>query len=622
MAYVSIQWGKSAAQELKYVLKERGDQDVTDSSGCSIENAATDFESVRNEHGKNGGNQALHIVQSFSPKDSQKLSPEEFNSMGRALAEENFPGHQYVVRTHTDREHTHNHIVLNTVNAETGRKIENKRALIEQLRRSSDKTCLEHGLSVINQEAHERQARLPRKVQQMVRAGKKSYIYDLVQKADVARSIATSFDEYRDTLSGFGVRTLIEEKNISYFYPGKERGKRGSKLGRDYDKSGLVEAFRVNDERFAKNPALKAQLIGQGEQIQKYGMPKTPEGLSHFTKLWDGKDTAWRDYTAHTKVTRRQSDLSSRSERDLLSKFVPAEEIRRAKSQSIPDYCKRNKIELTTNERGQTIFAKKPFVVLTSETEFKNGKNGTQGSLIDIVAAHKNCPLLQAVSRINGNARLLLLEQHMGEVKHSYRSFYIPRADRAKSQTGSEKLASLLRSFGANQNAGSKLQEKGLAQVHQNGSIWLFPKDKPSSALEFIEGANRTWTKKVHGKPTSPFHSDAGTGAKAILFLEPESALKHFGLELFESTKRKSGVLVLMEPSERLVDQYVAANRHVRSISFVSSHPSQPSKAELDFFSNLKRRYLSFGISVEQASPEKSKQLMLEGRTKGFDLGL
>ncbi|MEW6055357.1 MAG: relaxase/mobilization nuclease domain-containing protein [Bdellovibrionota bacterium] len=275
MAYVSIEWSKNAAAELKYVLKERGDRDVTSTSGCRVENAIDDFESVRQEHRNNGGNQALHIVQSFSSSDSQKLAPDEYNAIGKKLAEENFPGHQFVVRTHTDKTHIHNHIVLNTVSADTGRKIENKRSLIERLHRSSDKLCLEYGLSIINPEAHERGARLPRSVQQMVRHGKKSYIFDLVQKADVARSIATSFDEYRDTLSGFGIRTVIEAKNISYFYPGKERGKRGSKLGKDYDKSGLVEAFRSNDEKFAKNPTLKTQLLGQYEQIKKYGMQTT-----------------------------------------------------------------------------------------------------------------------------------------------------------------------------------------------------------------------------------------------------------------------------------------------------------------------------------------------------------
>ncbi len=331
MAYVSIEWAKSADSDLKYVLKERGAQDVTDSSGCSIDTAATDFESVRQEHGKTGGNQALHVVQSFARGDSPRLSPEQFNAMGKKLAEENFPGHQFVVRTHTDKIHIHNHIVVNTVNAETGRKIENKRVLIDQLRHSSDKLCIEHGLSVINPEAHERGARLPRSVQQMVRAGKKSYIYDLVQKADVAKSIATNFDEYRDTLSGFGIRTVIEAKNISYFYPGKERGKRGSKLGKDYDKSGLVEAFKSNDEKFAKNPTLKAQLLGQYEQIKKYGMPHVPEGASKFLQLWDGKNAAWKDYTQYTRISRREWNGLSRTDRELVSKFVPAEEIKKLK---------------------------------------------------------------------------------------------------------------------------------------------------------------------------------------------------------------------------------------------------------------------------------------------------
>ncbi len=621
MAYVSIEWAKSAARELKYVLKERGAQDITDASGCGVETAQADFESVRQEYNKNGGNQALHIVQSFNHTDSQKLAPDQFNAIGKEFAEENFPGHQFVIRTHTDKEHIHNHIVLNTVNSETGRKIENKRVLIEQLHRSSDKHCLDNGLSVINQEAHERSARLPRRVQQMVRAGKKSYLYDLVQKADVAKSIATNFDEYRDTLSGFGIRTVIEEKNISYLYPGRERAKRGSKLGRDYDKPGLIEAFQSNDEKFAKRPALKMQLLGQYEEIKKHGMPKAPAGMSHFTQLWDGKDTAWKDYTQYTKVSRRQSPDSSRTDRELLNKFVPATEIKRAKAQSIPEYCKCNKIGLTMNERGETVLSGKPFVVVF-DNEFKNTKNGTRGSLIDLVAAHKNMTLLRAVAHINGNNRLLLLEQHMGEVRHSYRSFYVPKPDRADYKGTSTKLGQFLRSVGANPNAASTLQEKGFAQVDKKGSIWIFPKGDASGALEFVETAAQTWTRKKHGTPRSPFSSEVGTSSQALIFSEPCAALRHFGLALFGSEKKKSGILALLEPNEKLVDQYVTANRHVKTIHFVSTQPSAMSRVELDFFNNLKRKYQPFGIGVEHLSHEKAheKRLEMEGRSSGLSL--
>lgn len=169
MAYVSIRWGQSAAHHLNYALKERAEQDVTNSYNCNSETAVSEYESVRAEYAKEGGNQVLHVMQSFSPHDSQKLEPKDFNNLGTSFVLENFPGHQFVIRTHADTEKIHNHIVINTVSFETGKKIENKRRLICQLQDSSDKFCKEYGLSVLNRDAKERHARLPFKAQQMVR---------------------------------------------------------------------------------------------------------------------------------------------------------------------------------------------------------------------------------------------------------------------------------------------------------------------------------------------------------------------------------------------------------------------------------------------------------------------
>ena len=605
MAVVSIKWSKAAPAHLKYVLKDRADEDVLHAHGCTPETAISDFESVRKEHNNEGGNHILHVVQSFSREDSKKLSPDEFNSIGQSLMAGNFPDHQYVLRTHTDTAKIHNHFIVNIVNSETGRKIENKTKLIKQLQDSSDALCVANELSVINREAHDRAARIPYKAQQMVRNGKKSYIYDLSQKADVARSIATSFDEYRDTLSGFGIRTVIEEKNISYFYPDKGKGKRGSKLGHNYDKPGLVEAFKANDAKFAQNPELKARLLGQYEQIRKFGMPKLPKEADKFAQLWDGKVGAWKDYEQFTKVDRRSSPELHRSERELLSAFVPAAEIKQARGKSIFEYCKNNKIVLGKNDRGDTVLVHKPFVVV-SEFEFKNTKNGTRGSLIDLVAADKNMTLLQSVAHINGNDRLLLLEQHMGEVKHSYRSFYVPRPKRADWDTASAKFAQFLTSFGAEPSHARNLQQSGQVQVDKRGSVWLFPKEDTGAAIEFVESAAKMWTRKNHGRARKPFHAETGTSSKMLVFSDPQALLRTKGLDLFSGKPRKVGVLGLFELDERLVHQYVSENKHVSTIHFVPAQPGQASQVELDFFENLRRKYKPLGIGVEHIPHERA----------------
>lgn len=621
MAHVSIRWSKDSASHLKYVQKERGSRDVTYASDCNLETAAQDFENIRKEHRNESGNQTLHVVQAFSPEDSQRLSPEEINLIGRKLAEENFKGHQFVVRTHTDKPHFHNHIVVNTVNADTGKKIENKRRLIDQLRASSDKLCLENGLSIINREAHERRARLPHKVQQMVRHGRKSWVFDLVQKADVARTYATSYDEYSATLAQFKIGVQIEDKNITYFYPGRKRGKRGSKLGRFYDKEGLEEAFKENDKKYALNPELKTIYQKQIGHIQEHGLPQFPESISRFSQPWSGAKERPKDYGAYTKVPRRYREMFHRSERELVDALAPISEIKRARQQSILDYCKQSKIALITNEKGQVVLKGKEFVTVT-DFEAKNTKNGTTGSLIDFVVAHKNISLLQAVAHINKNPRLLLLEQHLGEVKRSYTSFYIPTSGRADRASELGFLQQFVRSFGGNPSLAETLRNRNLAHASKDGMIRLFAADEADGALEFVKEASGSWTRSSHGRARSPFYSAPGRTSSALIFGEPTSLLRSLGLALFGNQKRDTGILGLIAADEALVHQYMAEHAHVRKIQFVPSTLGHPTRAELDFFGNLKAKYQKLGITVELVSHEKALELAPERRTPDHGLSL
>ena len=66
----------------------------------------------------------------------------------RELAEEIAPGHEAVVCTHTDREHIHNHIVINSVSFEDGHKYHSDRRHLYNIREKSDELCQEKGLGV------------------------------------------------------------------------------------------------------------------------------------------------------------------------------------------------------------------------------------------------------------------------------------------------------------------------------------------------------------------------------------------------------------------------------------------------------------------------------------------
>ena len=87
---------------------------------------------------------AYHLRQSFFPGE---VTPEQANQIGRELASRFTHGqHAFLVATHTDKRHTHNHIIIHAVNLDCDRKFRNFWGSTKAIQRLSDTLCVEHGL--------------------------------------------------------------------------------------------------------------------------------------------------------------------------------------------------------------------------------------------------------------------------------------------------------------------------------------------------------------------------------------------------------------------------------------------------------------------------------------------
>ena len=563
MGALKLYWRKNAKSLIEYIDKDGGkSNDLVSAEGCTPETAASDFKTTAKTWHKKGKYEALHIIQSWNPEESKMLPVEKFHEMGRSIVATYFKGHEFVVKTHTDTDNTHNHIVVNVVNFETGKMIENKKHHLYRLRDLSDKLCLENGLSIINKDAKDREAKLPDKVLRMDRFNRKSYLLDIKQKADLARRHSTNYGEYASILGELGVTVEVQNKNITYFYPGLSRGKRGSKIGKLYDKMGLEEAFKTNNELFKARPELR---YAPAEQISSLKNQTT---------------------TSHSKL-----------------EFIPLEEMRRARSGNILEYCKGNKIQTEPNEKGQQVLKARPFVVVT-EREWINTRNKTRGSLIEFVAGHEKVSFLEAVSRINNSPRLRLLEAQYGETKRSYTSFYISKSDSLPWPEATKKLGSFLAGLGIKGSTGNTLLKNQLAQVGKNGMIRLFPMGESTGAIEFSPSESNTLKQKKVGKISSPFISIKGSGDNLLVFSDPMQAIKAKGMELFENRSHRTGLLVLLEPNHKPIDRHVAENKNVKNVQLVMP-PGKLPPVFLDFFNNLKHRYAQFGIEVNTITQDR-----------------
>ena len=115
------------------------------------EDLTKQFFEIRRAFKKDRERLAHHYVQSFSP--NEKVTPELAHQIGVELAEKIAPGFQVVVSTHIDRDHIHNHIILNSVNPSTGMKWVNNKTSLYSIWQESDKLCQQYGLTTIKKKS-------------------------------------------------------------------------------------------------------------------------------------------------------------------------------------------------------------------------------------------------------------------------------------------------------------------------------------------------------------------------------------------------------------------------------------------------------------------------------------
>lgn len=109
---------------------------------------ATTAEAVGIAKPREGSVLAHHVIQSFDPNDG--VDSATAHRIGVQLAEQITGGsHEYMIATHLDKGHVHNHIIVNAVNRETGHKLRVQRSTIGEIRDLSDALCKAEGLSVL-----------------------------------------------------------------------------------------------------------------------------------------------------------------------------------------------------------------------------------------------------------------------------------------------------------------------------------------------------------------------------------------------------------------------------------------------------------------------------------------
>ncbi len=115
--------------------------------GCAAETADIEFSWTHRHAIDKGYNLGRHLIQAFAPGE---VTPEEAHAIGMELAKEVLGGkYEFVLTTHVDKGHIHNHLIFNSVSFVDYKYYHSNKRSYHYIRRTSDRLCKEHGLSVI-----------------------------------------------------------------------------------------------------------------------------------------------------------------------------------------------------------------------------------------------------------------------------------------------------------------------------------------------------------------------------------------------------------------------------------------------------------------------------------------
>ena len=228
------------SKAIAYILNpEKTDEKLLVSSyGCASETAAREFEWTRKIAEQKGMNPvriiARHVIQSF---EVGEVTPELAHEIGKQFADEILGGkYEYVLTTHIDKDHVHNHLIFNAVDFVNYHAYKSYKRIYYDMREVSDRLCKENGLSVIPPSQNKG---MGYKEYTEAKRGT-SWKQKLKQTIDRLVITAKDYDDFLRLMqeAGYEIKT---GKYISFRAKGQERFTRSKTIGENYTEERIKE---------------------------------------------------------------------------------------------------------------------------------------------------------------------------------------------------------------------------------------------------------------------------------------------------------------------------------------------------------------------------------------------
>jgi len=221
---------------------------------CSRENAYKEFELTKKQFNSRTKTLAHHLIQSFVPEE---VGFEEAHQVGIELCEKILEGkYEYVLATHIDKDHIHNHIIFNSIDIDEGKVYHSYYGSYMNIRNQSDKLCKEHNLSVIDQVTEKEINEIKRR--KFVNwydwnEDKKGKSYKSRLQFDMDRVIqkAINWEHFLKIMEQYGYEIKFG-KYIAFKQNNQQRFTRAKTMGVNYTEEKIKERIRNKDKEIGE----------------------------------------------------------------------------------------------------------------------------------------------------------------------------------------------------------------------------------------------------------------------------------------------------------------------------------------------------------------------------------
>ena len=278
------------SKAIAYILNpEKTDEKLLVSSyGCASETAAREFEWTRKIAEQKGMNPvriiARHVIQSF---EIGEVTPELAHEIGKQFADEILGGkYEYVLTTHIDKDHVHNHLIFNAVDFVNYHAYKSYKRIYYDMREVSDRLCKENGLSVIPPSQNKGMG-----YKEYTEAKRRtSWKQKLKQTIDRLVITAKDYDDFLRLMqeAGYEIKT---GKYISFRAEGQERFTRSKTIGENYTEERIKERIAGRTPRRSQRQTTPKGISLIGD-IQERIRLIDSKGYEHKAKLTILKEAA------------------------------------------------------------------------------------------------------------------------------------------------------------------------------------------------------------------------------------------------------------------------------------------------------------------------------------------